>query len=138
MEVLLAVIVMGSALAILLGLQGSLIDQTLRDRYQQDAMLLARRILAAVETGEIDPQVVEETVNAEELLSDFLELDDNRDNQPTNLKEYEVFLSIAPVGLPEIDEAMKQIVLRVYHRSIQRHVLEVTYFIPFAGDANSN
>ena len=136
MEVLLAVVIMGSALAILLGLQSSLIDQSLRDRYQQDAMLLARRVLAAIETGELEPQVVEERLSAVDMLGEFLELGENGQSEPESLGDFEIFLSIQPFGLPQMEDAMKQIVVRVYHRSMEQEILEVVYYIPFGGDAN--
>jgi len=51
MEVALALLLLAGALTVLLGLQSSSISRAVRDRHQQQAMLISRAILAAIEVS---------------------------------------------------------------------------------------
>lgn len=56
-EVLLALLVLVSASAILVGMQSSAISRTIRDRNAQQAMLFARRVMSSIEVaGKDAPQ----------------------------------------------------------------------------------
>ena len=67
-EVTIAILILASSLTVLLGLQSSSVQRTIRDQHRQQAMLMARQILAAIESAEDPPQVGRNSGTAREML----------------------------------------------------------------------
>lgn len=71
-EILIAILILGTSFVVLLSLQSSAVRKAIRDRNHQDAMLVARSIMSAIE---VDPtQLEEQTISmpAEEMLKELL------------------------------------------------------------------
>lgn len=136
-EITIAVVILASALVILLGLQTSAIDRTIRDQNSQQAMLVSRRILSAVEAKKDELDVGEIAGNIEEVLNQ-LNAQDGEDvaerEALLNIENYQVRLEIELSSLPELDEQMKRILLTLSwgdppFESLQESY-QVVYFTP--------
>ncbi len=130
-EVAIAVLILASALGVLLGMQSSVLSQTINDRKEQQAMLLARRILAALEVSEEILKVGVESSSAKDMLESFnIEVTDP--DELKNLADLQATLQVSYSGMPGIDpeQAMKQIILRVYWGPAAADSFEVVYFVP--------
>jgi len=129
-EVTMAIVIMASALTILVGMQSSLVEQTIRGRNQQQAMLLARRILAGFEV--VDPDMNEGTseMSAAEAL-ELSEVADERDPQDyAGYENFRVLIQFNYWGIPKIDpQAMQRILVRVMWGPLPGDSLVVSYFI---------
>ena len=130
-EVTVAIIILASALTILIGMQSSLMSQTLRARNEQQAMLLARRLLASFEV--VDPELSPGTqeLSAAEALK-LEEVSSKRDE--ADFKGYENFtvrLQVSYLGIPNIDpQAMKQLLVDVMWSEDPGDSLQIVYFTP--------
>ncbi len=113
-EVALALVILGGSLVVLLGLQSSIIQRTIRDTRKQRAMLLAREILSAIEASQTPP--VPQTTDGS--VSDVLEVqlttpDTNRKENPED-REFVAKLDVTLVGIPNVaPDAMRKVVLTI-------------------------
>lgn len=132
-EVTFAVLILAGGLVTLLGLQSSSLQLASRDRFTQRAMLLARQILAPIETSKepIDIQDVEGT--AAELLDRF------QPGAPISeemLKiPFQARLKVEFWGIPNVnEEAMKRLTLTLAWSESPLDRFEIVYFMPNEGD----
>lgn len=122
MEVVIAVVILASALVTLLGLQSSIITRTLRDEEKQQAMLVARGILSAIEVHLDKLEIQDRTVTAEELLKDLAGsevIDRDKDSEEHDDRfNFMAHLKVEPWGIPNVgDNIMKKIHLSVFSES---------------------
>lgn len=129
-EVVLAILILGAALSVLIGMQSSVLSQTLRDRNEQQAMLFARRILSSLEVTEETIKVGEQQTSAKKMLEDFNLLNEDEDDL-VRLDSLQATLQVSFSGIPNVDEeAMKRILLRVSWSPAPEDSFEVVYYIP--------
>lgn len=120
LEIAMAITFLTFALVVLIGLQSAATKKALRDRNMQEAMLMARSVLSAVEldTDEVDVQDTE--MVAEDLVKRLLPTKENLDNSEENKsrREFMAHLKVEEVVIP-IDEqtgaiiTMKKLFLRI-------------------------
>lgn len=133
LEVMVALIIMASAAAVLIGMQGSAAARTLRDSDAQQAMLLARRIMSSIET--IGDETTLQPFDNEPALNAL-----NRWNipEPSDEKEKSIlapfFVSLLVedwvLPLPNIDpDPVKKITLRVTWGQGVDETFLVTYLL---------
>ena len=113
-EVTLALLVLGGSLVVLLGLQSSIIERTLRDSQKQRAMLLSRRIFSAIESSKNPPPAQKTEGSFRDVLgavtsgsSDSIAID------PED-QQFSAQLDVEEVDIPNIAEkAMRKITLSI-------------------------
>lgn len=129
-EITFAVLMLAGTLTVLISLQSSVVDRTLRDEFTLEAMLIARRIQAALETTP-DPVEVGEygPYDPAALLRQFATVDDGDPIESLDAR-YNARLVVEWWGLPDIDEkAMKRMNLTVSWGDTPLDTLNIVYFI---------
>ncbi len=116
-EVMVALIILASASGILVGMQSSAIARTIRDKNAQQGMLLARRIMASIETlgptGLVGNFDNEPALNA---LQKWTIPDPTDDAEKKALAPFSVSMSSDDLVLPlpnTSQNPMKKVLLRV-------------------------
>lgn len=128
-ELTFAVLILAGSVIVLLGLQTSALQLAAHDHNSQRAMLIARRIMAPLETTRrqlenksysgIFPEVLKEVAPYD---TDYI---DPRDEQ------LEVDLQISDWGIPDLNpQAMKQVSMTIRWGSSKDEELGLFYFIP--------
>jgi len=134
-EVILAVVLLASSLAVILSLQSSILDQTVRDRNREVALLAGRRILAQMELGDGTVDDFEESGPLPQILRKICKKE--IENSEEDIEKFSIFdatLSIRPWGLPGLNEnAMKRITLTISWTKSPLDMVELVYFLPGPG-----
>jgi len=145
-EVTLAILILAGALSVFVGLQTSAINMTIAARKQQQAMLLARRILTAIEYQQEsltslrkDPGH-QKARGAVAVLEEFVDLDpEEKKDLQQRLADFFVELDVVDIALPSVsmdqkgqleEQALKHILLRVFWGEAADQYFEVLYFVP--------
>jgi len=133
-EVIMAIIILSGALVVLLGLQSSVVNQTIRDRTEEKAMLLARRILASLESSNVPIAIGTNLEDGYQVLEDLEVVGGRNDmtkDEMESLKSFQVERTVSYWGIPNIDEhAMRQIVLRIRWSDAPEDLFEAVYYVP--------
>lgn len=133
-EVTFALLILAGSFVVILSLQSAAVQRELTDRDKQNAMLLGRRILAAIETQKAPLEVGVREEKATELLRSLMEQDPpdiERDSNET--KDLEARLTVEDWGIPGSDEKpLHRVTLYLYSPSFPREGFEVNYFVPKA------
>ena len=139
MEVALALLLLAGALTVLLGLQSSSISRAVRDRRQQQAMLIARSILAAIEVS-VDRLEIDEITDApERLIQKITGADLPKDATAPYPRDFRANLRVADLEIPVpsrdprfADDAipLKQVVLTVFWGEHAADQLQTVFIIP--------
>jgi prepilin-type N-terminal cleavage/methylation domain-containing protein len=132
MEVTIAVVILAASLVTLLGLQSSIIRLTLRNDERQQAMLLARSILSAMETKLDEVEIQDRTAKGSAILADFnASPPDDMQSNKEQLFDFNVHLVVDTWGIPKIgDDLLKRIRLSIYANNAQEDPFEVLFFVP--------
>ena len=132
-EVVLAVVLLGTALAIILGLQSSAVTQTVRNRNKEFALLEARKVLAFLEANEA---AIQDT-NDQKPLLEMLKQYDGKEAEVVSKEEtqrlapFQAHLTIIPWDIPDVGERMmRKITLEVEWTSSPLDRVQLVYFIP--------
>lgn len=130
LEVTIAVVILSMSLITLLGLEGSVVQQTVRDRQRQEALLVGRRILAALEVSEEPPVPGTQTMRAGELLKSLLNVEEDKRRDPS--LDMPVTMKVDFWKLPGVEnpEAVKKVVLTIEFGPSELDTLDVVYFMP--------
>ena len=131
-EVTLAILILAGALVVLLGLQSSSVERTIRDQNQQRAMLVARRILSALEVESEPPEPSDRDMSLNKLLEEYVTLDDKDKNELDQTKDFQAHLKIENWQIPQIEkeDAIRKISLSIYWGNSGVDTLNIVYFIP--------
>ena len=118
-EVIIAVLILSSALMVLLGLQGATLQRAFTQQRQQQAMLIARSILASIESNPDTFPEQDIIKSAYEMLRDLKILEAGDTEERDRLADFETRLTIQSVILPfpptlENPINMKRVILDVY------------------------
>jgi prepilin-type N-terminal cleavage/methylation domain-containing protein len=133
-EVIIALSLLAVSTAVLIGLEGSTVQRTIRDRSVQQSMLAARRVLAAVEAADTKLELSDQndvpvidllrTLNAAELANDAEKGDLETLRASVKIQDW-------PLPLQGVAQnALRKLVLDISWGSDPRDVFEITYFIP--------
>jgi hypothetical protein len=112
-----ALIILASASAILVGMQSSAIARTVRDKNAQQGMLLGRRIMASIET--LGPQGLVDNFDGEPALSALQKWaipEPSNEGEKKALAPFVVSLSAEDLVLPlpnTTSDPMKKLTLRI-------------------------
>ena len=129
-EVALAIVILAGSLVVLLGMQSSVIEQTVRDRHRQEAMLLARRIMAGIESSEMAGPEGDKSMPGSKALEEYgrSTAENARDREALDM--FSVRIQVSPWGIPNIDpQALKRILLTVAWGDSAQESLELVYFM---------
>lgn len=132
-EIVIAVLVLSTAMIVFISLQSAAVDRTLRDNQRQRAMLAARSILAALETRNDD--VPEESMDdtLPNVLKQIKPLSDLQDWNNPEFERFRAQLVIQnwEIPIPGVEaDAVKRVSLRIYWSDSPLDSFPVTYFIP--------
>lgn len=133
-EVTFAVLILASSLVTLLGLQSSVLQQAVRDKNKERALLIGRRILSVFESSSdmIEPREVQGDIS--KIVNDFA-LPDGDEVTKLQQLNYTGKLSISEWGIPNLDpRAMKRIALTISWGASSLDSLELVYFVPVGPD----
>jgi type II secretory pathway pseudopilin PulG len=133
-EIALATFLLSISLVTIIGLQSAIIGSNLRDRNMQNAMLLARRILAFYEANIRKPDIQDRTLTARNFLEDF-GLRDIDIGESAN--DFNVRLQIQEWNLPMKEKALKRIILSVFWSDRPGDGVSVFYVVPYTDDSET-
>ena len=136
-EITFAILILAGSLIILLGLQSSIIQRTVRDQDKLQAMLIARRIMAGIETTAlpVDNQDQEEPVS--DLIDYIEEGQEQSQLSRENLQRFYARLTVNDWGLPRVEEqVLQRVELTVSWSDLPEDSVHLVYFIP-ADEADS-
>jgi Tfp pilus assembly protein PilV len=136
-EVLISIMILGMSFVVLLSLQTAAVRKTIRDRNHQDAMLVARSIMSAIEI-DID-RLEEQEINmpAQQMIRELIGSESNEQDEAEEefLNKYNANLSVTkteiPVPLPNIEPIrLKKILLNLTWSENPQDRLETVFFVP--------
>ncbi|NMC61975.1 MAG: type II secretion system protein [SAR324 cluster bacterium] len=132
LEIIIAVAILSTSLVTLLGLQSSIMQQAIKDRDRQNALLVGRRVLAALETSENPIAVGVKSGRIREILAGFAASEDDRSTGNDPALDLQSELQVDYLKLPgvESEQAIKKVVLRIFWGSSVEDSLEVLYLSP--------
>jgi prepilin-type N-terminal cleavage/methylation domain-containing protein len=134
LEIIIALMILASGAGILIGLESATIQRTIEDRTVQQAMLAARRIMAAIETIAPPDQVT--SLPRQPLITLLQELKAPPGASPEEkmaLERYtaEVQVEVFPLPLPNIEPNPLQMVsLKIFWSERPADLFEIQYLIP--------
>lgn len=130
-ELIFAVLLFAGSLTVLLGVHSSAVSRTLEDRARQQALLAARKVLAAIEARDEIPPDGELVGTPQEVARTLLESSAGEILEEDEETPLEVRLVVEPWGLPNInEEVIKRVTVEVRWSEIARDSVVVTYFVP--------
>lgn len=145
LEITIAVMVLAVSLVTLLGLQASIMEQSVRDRERQSALLVARRVLAAIEASEDPLQVGTREGKVGELLRMFLAgSEEDRSDATDASLNLDAILRVEEFQVPSSDpdndkpEIMKKAFLKVFWGPSDLDSLELVYLVPDTENQDSD
>ncbi len=133
MEIIIAVLVLAIGLTTLIGLQTASVDQTLRDRSREIALLAGRRILAQIEADEDGVELANQEKRLDQLLKEFTgDVGDTiSDAELRELQAFNARLEIVNWGIEQLNpEAMIKVILQISWGASDLDSVELVYFIP--------
>ena len=130
-EISIAILTLAVALITLLGLQSASLERALRDKDKQQAMLLARSILAYIESRQEPLDIQDRTDSVKQILETLME------NQPASreldqaMETFQANLKVEYWPIPGTSEnSIKRITTRIFWSEDVLDSLEIVYFIP--------
>jgi len=129
-EIIIAVLILASSLMVLLGLQSATVRRAIQDRETQQAMLVGREIMSAIETVE-DPALIQEASGtAEEVIKSITSGAPLPEDGVDPDRRFNVELSVEKVALPAIgDDRMRRLTLILTWEGGPPNGLTLDYFI---------
>lgn len=126
-EITIAIFLLASALTIILGLHVSSVSRAINDQSSMQAMLLARRILTSIETGQTRPETQDNYSSATE----FLVAEDISPEEEEMLSKFMVNLKIEQWEIPGYEDIkVKRIFLKVDWGEQPEQTLSIYFFVP--------
>jgi len=134
-EVLLALVVLASAAAILVGMQSAAISRTIRDQNAQQAMLFARRVMSAIEVMEDTIQIpAADEQPALQIMQTFGVPEPSTDLEKKALEPLRASLVVEEFVLPmeNFDQSpLQKLTLRVAWGAAIDDAFVITYLKPW-------
>lgn len=130
LEVIVAIMILASALVIILGMQSAVIDQSVRAQQEQQAMLLARRILARLETGHTSVPDGTSEFTGNEILEKFELESRESEERLERIEGLAVRTVVDYSGVPGVDlKAMRRILLTIAWGPTADDQFEAVFFV---------
>lgn len=131
LEIAFSIFILGTSLVVLLGLQSSSVQRSLRARDQTHAMLIARTLLAAIETTEKEIVPIQLEGKPNELLNEFLQAELLDDEEQEVDERFDATLNVDYWNVDGLEpESLLRVVLTIYWGDLTSEKLEVSYFLP--------
>ncbi len=138
MEITFAILILAGSLVVLLGLQSSIVDRMIRDNQRQQAMMIARNVLAVLEANETQPVVQDVSGTLQEILESEGATDTEDQDLYQDLQSYVVRLAVsewspAVEGLAlalDTSKFMLRVQVDVSWGDLPQEKIEVVYFVP--------
>lgn len=131
-EIIIAVMILAISFTTILGLQSSSTDQAIRTRNKQQAMLMAREIMSAIELTGTAIENTSMNAPARVVLEKYLPADSKKpiEKDPTALPlTADLNINYWGVkGLP--DKSIKRVTLKLYWSDNPQDKIVIEYFIP--------
>lgn len=137
-EIAIAVMILATSLVTVLGLQSAIIRSAIATQNKQGALLLSRRILAAIETSEEPIEIGDETKLADDFIQQYLGSGNTVAADDDQGKNYSARLTVEYWPIPNVDErALKRVKLDVWRTELPDDHFDVLFFIPNEDDRGS-
>lgn len=134
LEVMIALMILASSGAIMIGLQSAAVNRTIRDKQAQHAMLAARTIMSVIElSGDKLPLSDQDGTPLPAVLQQLGLPAPTAEEQQRALESLRVFLKIQPWSLPFdniSDNPMQKLVLAIAWGDAPTDRFVVEYLIP--------
>lgn len=139
-EVTLAILILAVGLSVIIGLQSSTVNQSIRERNKEVALLAGRRLLSQLEISEEDLEPVDLSAPLPELLAKYNadekggQSEGSRNSESSvgpNLSSFQGTLKIEPWGIPDVNpEALRRVTLTIAWGPNRIDSATILYFIP--------
>ena len=130
-EVVIALVILGSAMVVLLGLQSSILKRTIEEQRKQRAMLLARQVMTAVESQDDLPIEGSLTGRIDEILSGLHMISNTDQTLSDDDLTFRAEFNTSDWGIPGVaDKAMRKFELIMRWGEAPDESLTVIYFTP--------
>lgn len=134
-EITFAILILAGSLVVLLGLQSSSLDRAVRDRENQSAMLLARKILTMVEVFHEDITIDKTSGEVDKVLEDLFGRGVEYSEPLDPDKLYKAEVRIVPLQIPPLDkDVMKRLELVIYWSDDPLDQVILYYYFPIPLD----
>lgn len=136
-EVGIALAVMASAAGIIIGMQGAALRRTARDTTAQQAMLVARRIMASIEA--MNPKNFNLQTQENQPVAAVLQtlgitsLSDKDEVAAMSALSASLLIEDWPIPLIEKEVLMKRIILKLFWGQSWDEAFEIIYLLPAPG-----
>ena len=140
-EVTMAILILAGSLTIMIGLQAAIIERTVHDNNEKQAVMLARQILAVIEAeeGKGNPLSIQDTTDSVENLIESILGVDYELPERERFENFQSRLLVQYAGIPNVgEEALKRIDVSVNWSEAPQDQVEVTLFIPFDEDRDQS
>jgi type II secretory pathway pseudopilin PulG len=133
-EIMIATMILATSLITLLSLQSSAVQRAVRDRNQQDAMLVARSIMSAIEVDPDQVEMQDTTMPAREMLNQLLPQDTAKQDEELLLfyERFQANLRVDEVPLPLPNQEpvmMKRVTLLIFWGSGAAEQMQTVFFV---------
>ena len=133
-EITFAIMILAASLVVLLGLQSASVERTVRDRNRQQAQLIARQILTAIETDREGIEEGEAEGTIEEVLKEFPAFKSLDLRETDALNRFQARVSVKYWEIPQLEKiapkSIKRIEVNIYWGRSDYDTFSVVYFIP--------
>jgi len=128
-EITIAVFILAVSLVTLIGLQSSILQRSISDRNEIEAMLVARRILAAIESNEEPVPPQELAGSAAEVLRNFV-TGSEEEEYSAAFQSLQAELKVEDWEFGESVTSLRRVKLRLSWSENPADSFNVFYFIP--------
>jgi type II secretory pathway pseudopilin PulG len=129
-EITIAILVLAGSFTVILGLMASATQRAVRDRNSQSAMLMARRILAAIETNKDAPSVGVQEDSANRILTSLMPGIEENSPELDETKMFSARLTSAAWPVGDDKESLVRVSLELFWSDSPADSFYVTYFMP--------
>lgn len=131
-EITVAILVLAGSLVVLLGLQSSSLQRTIRDGNMERAMLGARSIMSALESSDVELEVGDREGTVAELVEGFVQLDADDRAAMDSQTDLQARMQVEFWPLPGIDneQVLQKITLTVSWSESPLDRVTVVYMLP--------
>jgi len=141
-ELSFAILILSGSFMVLISLHSSSVEQAIRAQNSQHAMLVARRIMAAIESSEDSIDIQSREASALDILYSLMPQspESNRlDREDRFLANLNARLDVQYWDIPGLEsDAVKRVFLEIYWGESSFDSFSLLYFIPGEGSEQSD
>lgn len=130
-EITIAILLLAGSLVVLMGLQFSTIEQTVRDQNRETALLAGRMIFAQIEAENLPIKNQDISVPLAQLLNDYTLPAEEDAPRLAQLGAYTAHFTVSDQEIPTLrPRAMKRLQLIISWSDDPLDAVEMAYFLP--------